>query len=183
VGREHHAPEDVARRYRHETPARCLEHDFLTALRILRAAAPDTTHFLYLESDCRVAQHEWDGIVFDEAFFLDDKPLMAGSIVCHNMSCVSMDWTRRWTRFITQHRTSRFPIPCYGGSGASESAVPCMFINGALGIYDLALMLKFFAPQLIDGQTIVAAEEMAAWDVAIAGTSTTTSRKQSSTGA
>lgn len=138
---------------------------WLTALRILRDRP--FTHFLYLEADCRVAQHEWDGKIFEEAFFLDDKPLMAGSVVCHSMCTVNMEWTRLWTRFIARHKDARFPIPCIGGTGIAEAGVPCMFLNGALGVYNLELMLKFFAPQMTDGQTSIAAVEMPAWDVAV----------------
>lgn len=137
---------------------------WLTTLRILRGK--EFTHMLYLEQDCRVAQHEWDGIVFNEAF-KDSIPQIAGSVVCHSMCTVSMDWTRRWTNFIADHRRARFPIPCIGGTGVAEYNEPCMFVNGALGIYDLQLMLKFFAPQLEDGKTSQAAVEMPAWDVAI----------------
>lgn len=137
---------------------------WLTALRILRPR--DFTHMVYLEQDCRVAQHGWDDMMFREAF-AHSSPQLAGSVVCHNMSSVNMEWTRRWTKFIARHANARFSIPCIGSVGVAEAGVPCMFLNGAIGIYDLPLMLQFFAPQLADGMTTQAAVDMPAWDVAV----------------
>lgn len=106
---------------------------WIVALKI--AKQRNLTHFLYIESDCRVFGDKWDATMFGE--FLDHGDcLLGGSVVCYNPANKDLDFVLAWRKFVAENRASVFPIPAYGGQGAAEVVEPAVFVNGALAIYD-----------------------------------------------
>lgn len=117
---------------------------FLHALRF--AQRKGLTHFVYLETDCRVKGDDWDVKLFDE--FVSGKKLIAGG----NMGvCSVQNGDRQFKQQFeslakkhgcndTRHKvhktailTHKFPNP-----------VPIPFVNGAVGIYSVAQLEKLF---------------------------------------
>lgn len=115
---------------------------WLTALRIAREKG--ITHMLYLEADCRVGCEHWDGKVFDE-FFNIGRPLVAGgNLAVYNPANYSQEAARRWADLVSNNTRKNVPIPTYGWLPAATKAPSCVLVNGALGIYDVAWMQRFF---------------------------------------
>jgi hypothetical protein len=134
---------------------------FLTGLAL--AARSGFTHIIYLESDCRVGKHHWDSIMFEEHFALKNEPLCSGTLVCWNPMSGGMASAKRWNDLICKTNKKRnFPIPTYG-VGASVKSTPSIFPIGALGIYDMTWMQKFFDLS----KTMELAAHMHAWDFVI----------------
>lgn len=115
---------------------------WLTALRICRERG--VTHMLYLEADCRVGRDHWDAVVFDE-FFSAGRPLICGgSLAVYNPCNYSPEAARRWAQLVSRNIKRNFPIPTYGWLGAADKQPSCIFANGALAIYEVAWMARYF---------------------------------------
>jgi hypothetical protein len=115
---------------------------FITAVRM--AIDNGWSHMLYLESDCRVNQKHWDAIVFEEFFSAPVPAVAGGSVVCWNPHAGGFESLQRWQDLIQRNNKARnFPIPTYG-HGASGTGPTAIFPNGALGVYDLVWMKRFF---------------------------------------
>lgn len=140
---------------------------FLTALRI--AAHRGITHLLYVEADCRVGCHEWDGILFDAHFRHPEPVICSGTVVIFNPCNAGRESQNRWMDYITKTNTRRnYPIATYGYGGQSLATGSAIFTNGALGVYDLRWLSKFFADALgPQGKSRALAEASFAWDFAI----------------
>lgn len=122
---------------------------FFTALRI--AKARDITHMLYIEADCRFGKDNWDDILFEAHFRWPQPPICSGSVVCFNPCCSGLEACNRWHQYITQTNIRRnYPVPTYGWTGQSGSVGAAVFTNGALGVYDLRWLNKFFPEVLAD---------------------------------
>lgn len=139
---------------------------FLTAMGMLNGKG--FTHVIYVESDCRVRGHEWDGRIWDEATANGRDPMAAGSVVCYSVGNAGIDFCRAWARFMAQNAAAKFPIPPYGGNGSAEVHEPCVFTNGALGLYKLSFVKEVFG-DVIPGvtDTASAASTVTAWDYAL----------------
>ena len=133
---------------------------FLTGLAL--ADRNKFSHIIYLESDCRIGKDNWDEIIFDE-HFNSRLPLVAsGTLVCWN-PMMNSESARRWNDLICRTNKRRnFPIPTYG-YGASHTGAPSIFPNGALGVYDMAWMKRFFDLN----NTIELAKASHAWDFVV----------------
>lgn len=115
---------------------------WLTALRICREKA--ITHMLYLESDCRVGVKHWDDQVFEEFFSIGRPLICGGSLAVYNPCNYSAEAARRWATLVARNSRRNFPIPTYGWLGAATQHPSCVFANGALAIYDVRWMQKYF---------------------------------------
>lgn len=115
---------------------------FFTALRI--AMKQGFTHAIYLETDCRVGRDYWDELMFEEFFNCGRHVICGGSMVVYNPCNSGPKGYRRWGALVEQNQKRNFPIPTYGWKGAADNSGSCVFVNGALGIYDIAWMAKLF---------------------------------------
>lgn len=117
---------------------------FVAGLRIARTMG--FTHVLYLETDCRVGDHGWDEIIFNEYFSLPFPTICAGSVVCWNMMNSGLEVVEHWQKFIVRNAGRPVPVLTYGTQGhwrgekgeIKKRNDPSVFPNGALGVYDLA---------------------------------------------
>lgn len=134
---------------------------FLTGL--LVAKKHDVTHMLYVECDCRFGRPGWDSVVFEQYFRWPVPAVAAGSAVCYNPCNAGREGEERWYQFISQNRRRNFPIPTYGFKGAAMGDGSAVFVNGALGVYDMSWLLRMFK---LD-QTAQYAQEIFAWDFMI----------------
>lgn len=133
---------------------------FFTGVRI--AQSKGYTHFIYLESDCRVGRKDWDEVIFEEYFNLGKPTLAAGTLACYNPNNFSLLAAKRWAELVSKNISRNVPIATYGWKGAAEKFPCCVFPNGALGVYDLAWM-----GQLFDlNNTMDVAKCHTAWDMA-----------------
>lgn len=137
---------------------------FYTAVRI--AQVQKITHFIYLESDCRVGRHEWDGVIFDEYFSQPKALAAAGSLVCYNPCNAGPVAHRRWGELVSRNVARNYPIPTYGFRGAADGSGSSVFPNGALGVYDVQFMLELF-PEIDANDTVTLAAQTFAWDFAV----------------
>jgi hypothetical protein len=138
---------------------------FLTACQM--AVGKGFSHMIYLEADCRMGEAHWDEVIYDE-FFSNPVPCVAGgSIVCWNPHAGGMESLKRWEDLIVRSNKEKrnFPIPTYGW-GQNKGDKVSIFPNGALGVYDLKWMTKFFASPdgTWDAQTFA---QKHAWDFVI----------------
>lgn len=132
------------------------------------------THMIYLESDCRMRGDGWDKVMFDE---FDGAitgnslgKLMGGSALCYSPCnrliegdpSAGRRFARKWQHFMHHYAHHQFPIPAYGGGGASEMKEQIVMINGALGVYDLA-WLKTIGPKIRE-KTAEFCAQTTAWD-------------------
>lgn len=112
-----------------------------TAVRI--AVKQELTHFLYLESDCRIAGDLWDGAIYEDWTVAHGPSLtMAGTPIVWNPFNSGLDVAKRWEKLIVQNnRRKNVPIATYG----VRDTGPCkVFVCGALGIYDVAWLARTF---------------------------------------
>lgn len=122
---------------------------FFTALRI--AHHRGFTHMIYLEADCRVGCHDWDAVLFDSHFKSPEPVVCSGSVVIFNPCNAGREAMNRWMDFITKTNTRRnYPCPTYGFGGQSLNVGSAVFVNGALGVYDLRWINSFF-PEALQG--------------------------------
>jgi hypothetical protein len=114
---------------------------FLTAIGIAHRLG--FTHFCYLEADCRVGRAEWDDVVWREFCEYPLPIVIGGSAVCYNPCNSDRHAAKRWKefmRFSTSEESWRPPIANYGWKSANDNTGACLFVNGALGIYDISEM-------------------------------------------
>lgn len=131
---------------------------FLTGMKI--AALKGYTHIIYLESDCRVGCDNWDGRIFEEHFNGPLPWVASGSLVCWNPMAGGMESAQRWNDLLVSTNERRnFPIPTYG-HGASAKDKVSVFPNGALGVYDMRWIKKFFPERM----NLMELSTMHAWD-------------------
>lgn len=133
---------------------------FFTALRIARKQG--VTHMLYVESDSRAGRLNWADLAFEE-FFKRDGALIGGSMVVYNPCNAGPLAAQYWAEVCALNTRKNFPIPTYGFKGAADSTGSCVFVNGSLGIYDMALMAELFN---LDN-TAVVSRDATAWDMEI----------------
>lgn len=139
-----HSPEMVRR---HANPANPLKDwsvnnmVFFTGLRI--AAKHKATHVLYVEADSRVNGDHWADRVFEE-YFAHGSALIGGSMVLYNPCNAGAEAARRCHETMARNTRKNFPIPIYGWKGAADGTGSCVFVNGSLGIYDMAEMALLF---------------------------------------
>lgn len=134
---------------------------FFTALRM--ALKQGYTHIIYLETDCRVGRDNWDEIMFEEYFNCGRHVICGGSMVVYNPCNSGPKGYRKWGELVAQNTKRNFPTPTYGWKGAADNTGSCVFVNGALGIYDIAWMAKLFD---LD-QTIKLATSGYVWDMLV----------------
>lgn len=137
---------------------------FLTALRIAQRGG--YSHILYLEEDCRVNQHNWDAVMFDEFVAKSGEQrdeCVGGSVVCFGPYNYTRLAAIKWEALVARNVKRNFPIPTYGSGGSLEEFEPIVLVNGALGIYPMDLMEKLFDLN----NTAATAAEITAWDFAI----------------
>lgn len=137
---------------------------FFTGLRI--ALAHGLTHFIYVESDCRMARPGWDEPMWEE-FFRTPRPCaIGGTMVTYNPCNSGMEATKRWQDALGKNSRRNFPIATYGWQGASDTGGTSVFVNGALGIYSVAWLDSLFpASELGNSQGLAGLTY--AWDFEI----------------
>lgn len=111
---------------------------FLAGLKM--AIERDYSHIIYLESDCRVGKEGWDNIIYDEFFGSGFPYIAAGTIVSWDAFTDGLDSAKAHRGFISRYSRSRFPLSIFGW----RQNKPCVFPNGALGVYDMTWMKRFF---------------------------------------
>lgn len=124
-------------------PAAISNAVWLASLRILDANK--VTHFIYLESDCRVNGHYWDEKMFKEYFSYPVTPIAAGTMCSFNSANGGYDYYRRWIKWISEMGNRKHPITVMGAPPvAKEKREPALYVNGALGVYSMDWMKKIF---------------------------------------
>lgn len=119
-------------------------------------------YFCYLESDCRVNGKHWDEVLDDWA---GGDTVVAGSPVFYNMSNAGGESLVAATDFAcTTLRLTTRPVPWYGGSPQSN-AKPCVYPNGAGGIYHTKTIVNLFPGFQLDIGRY--AQKCTAWDMEI----------------
>jgi len=122
---------------------------FFTALLILKSQG--VTHFIYLEADSRVNVEGWDGIMFDEFFYRPEHFAVGGTMVVYNPSNAGLEASRAYQKLMAREAGRRWPVATYGWKGATDTGGNSAFVNGALGIYDMAWLDRLFtAKELTD---------------------------------
>lgn len=119
------------------------------------AAEKGYTHICYVEADCRFGVKDWDQIIFDEYFRFKTPYICAGTLVCWDPYNDGLKTARAWESMSFKYRDRKWPIATYGW----RQAKPCIFPNGALGVYDMAWMQKLF--NLEDAMEVIRGH---AWD-------------------
>ena len=114
---------------------------FFTGLRV--AIRNDATHILYVEADSRVRSDHWADMVFEE-YFKHPTAVIGGSMVVYNPCNAGPEAARRWMETVSKNTRRNHPIPTYGFKGAADGSGSCVFVNGSLGIYDVAFMKQLF---------------------------------------
>lgn len=133
--KKHHDPRNEKRYFLHNAI-------FLSALRMARHHG--ASHMLMLEDDCRVRGDGWADAIFDEAFSSSQPWVVAGSAACYNPSNAGIEAHRRWEQFVKDNVRKNYPIPTYGWLPSDKKHPSCVFVNGALGIYNIAWMERLF---------------------------------------
>lgn len=134
---------------------------FFTALRI--AIDQGITHIIYLESDCRVGKNDWDSVMWEQYFSAHQPSIIGGTPAVYNPMNAGIKAARRWEALVSQNNRRNYPIATYGWKGAADASGCCVFVNGALGIYDVRWMAKFFDVS----DTMPLAKKSTAWDMQI----------------
>lgn len=134
---------------------------FFTALKI--AIAHKVTHLIYLESDCRVGVDHWDELIFEQYFQSGKPSIIGGTTAVYNPCSHSLKAAKRWEALVARNTRRNVPIATYGWKGAADNSGSCVFVNGALGVYDVAWMQKLF--DLSDIATLCS--QSTAWDMAV----------------
>jgi hypothetical protein len=134
---------------------------FFTGVRI--AHQRGYTHMITLEDDVRVGCDDWDSRMWDEYFALTVPAVAAGTLATYNPCNVGPEATRRWNELLRRNTRKNFPIATYGWLGAGIEGPSAVFPNGALAIYDLRWLAKFFDLE----KTAYIASAHDAWDFAI----------------
>lgn len=149
---------------------------FFTGLRI--ALRRGFTHIIYLEADCRVNGDYWDDVLFDFHFRHHEPLVASGTAVAFNVATAGREALLRWKQWMdAQKCVPGFIPPPYGWNGQSTSTEkPTVFVNGALGVYDVAWLQKLFGMDGLPGQPPdgpskdnckALAEQSFAWDFSI----------------
>lgn len=120
---------------------------FIVAIKM--ATQQGWTHMMFIEQDCRFASDNWDDICWQEFLKLPEpKPKLCGSVMCFNPFGSGMEGGRRFMELQNRNKRKGFPIPCWGTrdrkAGAAEFATPCVFVNGAIAIYEVQFLSDAF---------------------------------------
>lgn len=141
------SPPDKILTNTHSRPFNISNILFLTALKIVgvKLKARGYTHFLYLESDCRVRGTHWDDLIWTEFQTLpgETSPLVAGSLVVYNPARSGEEGMVRFDTLRASNTKSNFPVSAFRSSTDID---PCIMAMGAGAIYDIEAMLNLFAP-------------------------------------
>lgn len=137
---------------------------FWTGVRI--ALAHGLTHFIYLESDCRVGRPGWDEVMWSEFFSVPRPLMMGGTLACYNPCNAGMAAAKRWQALVARNTKRNFPIATYGWVGASDKHPSNIFCNGALGIYSMAWICELFPMEELDLTSKLASQTFA-WDMVL----------------
>jgi hypothetical protein len=134
---------------------------FFTGAKIARDRG--YTHMITLEDDVRVGRPDWDQYIWNE-YFSHGKPLLAaGTLATYNPCNWSPEASKLWAELLRVNTRKNFPIATYGWLGAGIKGKTAVFPNGALAIYDLNWLGKFF--DLTNTQATATSHD--AWDFAI----------------
>lgn len=115
---------------------------FFTALKI--AWLNEYTHVIVLEPDVRVGVDYWDVAIWEEYFKLGHPAIAAGTLACYNPCNHSPEATRRWEKLVSRNTGRNFPIATYGFVGAGKLGSSFVFPNGALAVYDVRWLARFY---------------------------------------
>lgn len=116
---------------------------FFTACRI--AITSGATHFCYLESDCRIGRDGWDQILWEEFQSYPLPIVIGGTKVVYNPCNAGLTAALRWSEDVKSFSNpGKLPIATYGWLGAADASGSCVFVNGALGVYDLSEIGRLF---------------------------------------
>lgn len=122
------------------------------------------THFIYLESDCRIKGDYWDEQIWEEYFTLPFPPVIAGTMTCFNTVNGGLDYYRRWQKKMLEiFPRSKFPVTIYGAPPIKiDERKPSVFVNGACGVYITDWLKQFF-----DLKNLIETAQGKAWDYLI----------------
>lgn len=147
---------------------------FFTGLRI--ALRRGFSHIIYLEADCRVGCDYWDDALFDFHFRSPEPLVASGTAVAFNICTAGREAHARFTQWReAQKMIPGFVVepPVYGWRGQSTTTEkPTVFVNGALGVYDVRFLQKVFQmdglpPETTKDKCKALAERTFAWDFAL----------------
>lgn len=148
---------------------------FFTGLRV--ALRRGFTHIIYLEADCRVNGDNWDEALFDFHFSHPEPLVASGTAVAFNVCTAGQQAHLRWRQWVNDQKAipGHEGLKCavYGWRGQSTTTEkPTVFVNGALGVYDVRWLQKLFGLDgLPPGETKdscrALAENTFAWDFAL----------------
>jgi len=134
---------------------------FFTGVRIAKERG--YTHMITLEDDVRFGVDHWDSIMWEEYFAIGRPLIAAGTLATYNPCNWSPEASKLWGELCRRNTRRNFPISTYGWLGAGIKGKTAVFPNGALAIYDLDWMAKFFNLN----ETQLTASSHDAWDFAI----------------
>lgn len=138
----------------------CANVVFFAGLKI--AKLHGYSHIMVIEPDVRVGKDHWDRDIWDEYFDLGFPCVAAGTLVTHNPCNHSPLATARWAELVKRNQRKNFPIATYGWVGSAMRADSMVFPNGALSVYDMTWMERFFGDLTNINYGDVAAQT--AWD-------------------
>jgi len=131
------------------------------------AIAQGLTHFLTLETDCRVWGDNWDEAIFTEFLEQGDDKVLGGTLFVWHPFNAGLDYAQEFTAFMQvanlgfQKRLVSLPnVFVYGGRGSCEKHKTCAYPNGAGSIAKTSFVQQVFGHREIK----VAAQEGSAWD-------------------
>lgn len=128
----------------------------------------DIDFMLYVEMDCRVGRDNWDREVFEEALTQPnyEDAIAFGSVIFHSPCNYDARFTKLWADYMAQWNKARknFPVPTFGAGGSAEKREPNVFVNGALGIYNVKKLKEMFPQPFQPGML---ATQCTAWDFEI----------------
>lgn len=137
---------------------------FLSGMKLAEAAGYE--YFLYLEEDCRVRGHHWDGKIFTE-FFQTDGALMGGTPSMWNIGICgaaneikALEWAWKYAK-----KTGHAPLIWQNDGRTGEQRGLWLYPNGAIGVYHIPTIKAIFVGHEYDMGTYCST--LGAWDVLI----------------
>lgn len=131
---------------------------FFTGIRI--AMLEGYSHVIVVEPDCRFGCDYWDLQIWEEYFNLGFPCIAAGTLACYNPCNYSPAATRKWEALIERNARKNFPIATYGFMGGGQKGGTSVFPNGALAVYDIEWMTRFYDLH----NTMLWSTQVTAWD-------------------
>lgn len=135
---------DILRRSRNKIA--CHNYLFLCAIRIAINAGLD--RFIYLESDCRVRGHGWDGEILAEASKFPDM-VAAGTPALWDSAQFTPPMRRAVEGYLDEyHQQTGWTVPAFTPRKHIPGRFGCHFIMGAGAVYDTRAMADMFGSYL-----------------------------------